>query len=185
MFKFNRAKLTDALSEMRQQLEALRAEIATLKAEQAELTSAGLTLAEAKARLSGYIEQLGQTYAEQVDLTVFTRPGYRPSKDRLMPATEITPTTPATTKDLRLEFLCFCFGDTLKHRLTDLLAGQLGKDYQGVAELDRARRLTEIDARLLELETAEEALISEAEAVGIEIDRRPEASPAAVLQVGP
>jgi hypothetical protein len=46
---------------------------------------------------------------------------------------------------------------------------------------DRATRLAELDAELLTLECAEEALIEKAEAAAIDLPRRADASPAAVL----
>jgi hypothetical protein len=56
---------------------------------------------------------------------------------------------------------------------------------QVCAALERAavKRIAELDAQLLELEQREEALIERAHGDGIDILRRPDAAPAAVLGV--
>jgi hypothetical protein len=67
------------------------------------------------------------------------------------------------------------------------LAGAVEEHYQtvepGLAADDRARRLAEIDAELQRLEVEEEGLIVGLAEAGVHIERRPDASPAAILGV--
>jgi hypothetical protein len=53
----------------------------------------------------------------------------------------------------------------------------------GLPKAERPARLAEIDARLLELEREEEAIIEAAEEAGLEIARRADADPRAILGI--
>lgn len=69
-------------------------------------------------------------------------------------------------------------------KVRDTLAAELRIYYEGRASgtaSDRARRLREIEGELAELERQEEKIIREAEAAGLPILRRENASPAVVL----
>lgn len=68
-------------------------------------------------------------------------------------------------------------------RLAAVLAVYLESRPDGITATERAAQIAEIEAQLLELERAEEALIEASEAAGLPIARRGDADPRAVLGV--
>jgi hypothetical protein len=74
-----------------------------------------------------------------------------------------------------------------RQQVRELLVAAVTRHYKehppGLPALERAAKLRELDAEILRLEHEEEATIREAEGAGLELDRRADASPAAVLHV--
>ena len=72
-------------------------------------------------------------------------------------------------------------GDTIRAALK----AEVAKFYQGktpgLSAAERAAKLDQLDAEIFEREVEEEKLISEAEDAGLQVDRRPDADPVAVL----
>lgn len=71
--------------------------------------------------------------------------------------------------------------------LRNLIGGAISKSYgsaKGISAADRARELEKAERELLELECAEEAIIRHAEQCGIDVLRRIDADPRAVLCSG-
>ncbi len=77
-------------------------------------------------------------------------------------------------------FLLFLFRDEVADRLVEFI----GPDAPGaLTDAERAKKLAATDAKLLELERREEALIVMAANVGQRIDRRLDADPRAILEI--
>ncbi|NTA46869.1 hypothetical protein G6L34_02020 [Agrobacterium tumefaciens] len=77
-------------------------------------------------------------------------------------------------------FLLFLFRDEIVERLTAII----GDDVPGaLTDADRGKLLAKADAKRLDLERQEEALIVEAAQTGLHIERRPDADVRAVLGV--
>ncbi|MDK4714676.1 hypothetical protein [Rhizobium sp. CNPSo 4039] len=71
--------------------------------------------------------------------------------------------------------------------LRELIGGAISKSYgsaKGISAADRARELAKAEGELLEFECAEEAIIRHAEQCGIDVLRRIDADPRAVLCSG-
>jgi hypothetical protein len=80
--------------------------------------------------------------------------------------------------------LLWLFPSEIKARIAKELKQHYKEtDSVGITTESRNKRLKEIAAAVLNLEIAEEKLIQDGEAVGLEIDRRPDANPAVVLGV--
>ena len=75
------------------------------------------------------------------------------------------------------KMLCALFGDQLKK----LLAAGVGDVKGAVPSAERPKRVREIEARVLALEVAEERLVMAAPEEGLEVHRRIDASPWAIL----
>jgi hypothetical protein len=79
---------------------------------------------------------------------------------------------------------CWLFQEQVaKQLVTDLIAAL--PDGGGISEAERAPAIAELEARIMELEHTEEALIEQAFAAGIEVHRRASASPWALLGIAP
>ena len=83
--------------------------------------------------------------------------------------------------DQRVAVLVSALGPVLRVRFRELLSEHYGTLTPGLAADERATRLRAIDAEVVSLEREEETLIRELADAGVVVDRRGDASPAAVL----
>lgn len=155
-----------ALDALHHELDGLRRSVATLKAERAAIDAKPATRADAGKAIKAQLTALARDYTHQ-RAHVVARVGVEPVH---------LPDLLADPNDL-LGLLALAVPDQLADALTGLV------DEGGISTKARADRIAELDARLLEAETAEEALIASAERAGISILRRADADPAAVLAV--
>jgi hypothetical protein len=82
------------------------------------------------------------------------------------------------------DLLCWLFEQQIMQKLfADLIAAQ--PEGGGISEAERTARIAETEAAIAHLEHTEEALIEQALAAGIEVHRRPSASPWALLGIAP
>jgi hypothetical protein len=77
--------------------------------------------------------------------------------------------------------LCWLFRD----QIVELCTARLEQVAGGITAADRAARIAELERQLFQLEHDEEQLIEAAVAAGLEVHRRPHASPYALLGIEP
>ncbi|QND58224.1 hypothetical protein [Mesorhizobium huakuii] len=152
--------------EVTEGLDALRAEISDLKAKRNQVESTPVPKQEALKRLDAFLAQLGERAERFFYAQVFTqREDYRP------PAI-----LPSNMGEVALGFAA----PLLRERVAALISESYGTGDGPSTEAHR-QIVTKLDADIFELELAEEALVRNAEAAGIEILRRADADPRAVL----
>lgn len=153
----------------------LREQIAALKDERSTLDSAPVPKAEAYARIdqliaatadhngpSGYVLPRGHAFTVQDYQGRGLVNGSR-HEDALGP------------------LLAWLFPDVIRDKLRELVDAEYG-GAAGVSEADRNKRLSAIYRELFELEVEEERAITAAEGDGVDLPRRPDADPAAILE---
>lgn len=167
-----------------QKVESVRADIARIKEEIEWTDQALIPRAEAQAWISNQIDVLagrGNRVARAVGYAVL--PGGRKfqSFDELMTiAIDVVDTNPARCC---VAIMASMFKDELK---ANLLAALDAHEYEaGLPQGERPKRLRELRKELFQLECSEEALIEDAEGRGIQIMRRADADPVAVLDYNP
>lgn len=145
----------------------IRDEIAKLAAERAKVTHAFLPMAELKAQASAYVNNLAKT----VRVRIKTEPTFEAFLESDSGGFSIA------------RWLAWIAPDVLKERLYEELESQIPDDALILTGPERKTRLSEIKTRLDRLNREEEALIMRAQESGLEILRRADADPAAVLGV--
>ena len=148
-------------------IETLRAKIDAAKARRREVECAPLPRAEAIAMIRANIEKAAAEWRAGFSLApVRAYPPYAIGALRLdtVPPAVITP-------------------DLLEKALIAALDASPRQFADGPPARERPAALAAIDAEILALEIDEERAICEAEAIGQQIDRRPDADPRAVLAV--
>jgi len=78
-------------------------------------------------------------------------------------------------------FLCELFATEIKSALLARFDAAVGDGPAGLPAVERRKRLTELDGEIFGLERQEESVIELLEADGADIQRRPDADPAAAL----
>lgn len=160
-------KLSKAVSGLNTEVERIRGEIAALKAEREQVAQAPRTVAEAVAVLDDALDRIAAKFTPN-------------AAGLLNPEARATDFTLGHgTHDRGTEAAVWLFRDQVRDRLVAEIKAADHSD--GIAAGDRAARLSKIDTRLLGLEREEEALIVQAADHGMEIMRRPDADPRAVL----
>ncbi|MBN9603402.1 MAG: hypothetical protein J0G33_10775 [Afipia felis] len=145
----------------------VRAEIAKLSAEKAKVTNALLPLAEQKAQAAHFVNEL----ARSVNIRIKREPKFEAFFESTSGGFSIA------------RWLAWFAPDALKQRLYDELENQLPENALILSGPERKKRLSEIKARLDRLNREEEAPIMKAQESGLEILRRADANPAALLGV--
>jgi len=180
----------EALAAMREgiggQLESLRAEIAELRDQLESVDDGAVPKAEYTARVAAWVDDQAQQFAQGAEfaisalrlpraqpreVTVAQIPVRGGGSDEIIAAADAGP------------LLCFLFADTLKERLGQLI--EQSAYIQGPPSGERDRMRAEIEEELDRLESEEEALIVEGEAVGLTLHRRPDARPSIILALEP
>lgn len=144
-------------------LEEIRMRIVLSRQAIAELQQAPVSMDEAHQRLDNWIASISASSAAVNFAARFTSPSPR------LPVSAVPP-----------ELLSAAVCGTLR----DLIAGKIAESYdsaKGLSSTDRARQIEKAERDLLELELAEEAIIRSAEGNGIDVLRRIDADPRAVL----
>ncbi|MFW5453525.1 hypothetical protein [Thioalkalivibrio sulfidiphilus] len=165
---------TSAATKAREAVEEVRRQIAETRREREALAVAPLTRGEVAARVDAWLDS--EARRARLDLVAgdFSAPGRGPGHPFRVPVRA----GEQRSADLG-PVLAALFSDQVKAAILDALPA----DADAIPMADRPGRLAELDARVRELEAEEERLIEEAEAAGVEITRRPDASPEAILAV--
>lgn len=160
-------KIARAVGGVSSEVDRIRGEIARLKETREAVMGGQRSLAEAEAMLDEALDRIAARF--------------NPSATALLnPETTVADFVVGYgTTDTPTEMLVWLHRDALKARFMSAMkdAAEPG----AVTAEDRRERVAKIDAQLFDLEQQEERLIEEAEEAGIEITRRPDADPRAVL----
>lgn len=167
-----------------QKVESVRADIARIKEEIEWTDQALIPRAEAQAWISDQVDVLarqGDRIARAVGHAVL--PGGRKHKGVVdVLATAMTDSEMDPAKRC-VSIMASMFKDELK---ANLLAALDAHEYEaGLPQSERPKRLRELRKELFQLECSEEALIEDAEGRGIQVMRRADADPVAVLDYNP
>ncbi len=158
------------MSATQKQLDAIRDKIATLAAQRDEIADAAIPRADAEARFDHLISRVKD------DAIMGLGPGNLRDGGSEREFSEWL---------ARPGFLCEVFGDSIKAALLARFDALVDDAPAGLPAVERRKRLTELDGKLYELERAEEDVIEQLEDQGVDVQRRPDASPAAALGLAP
>ena len=157
------------IQETSERLAKLRAEIVQLGEERAKIEGASVPRDEAldliERTISHNASRVGSTYG------FLLRPGTSPADLDLVPNGQVA------------SAFCSFLPDLVREKLIAEVDRNLAERPSGLPTEERPAALAEIDAAIRKLGVEEEQIITEAEAAGIELDRREDADPAIVLGV--
>jgi hypothetical protein len=150
-------------------IEATRKDVSSLQGQLQVVRAAPLPLDDQRQAVAAYVERLGRQAQPAVSVVQngTLRVGFR---DVLVEAEQT------------LALLAWIDPEKVRDALTGLLEGA-PRVVGAMGASEKQQRLAELEAKLLELERAEEALVEQANKSGIDILRRPDASPPCVLGV--
>jgi hypothetical protein len=149
-------------------LRQIREAIQKLHAEKTKIERAPVDLETALARMRQRVESLAQRYQPRIG--EFT-------------SHEPLPRYPLADPDQWEELLAWFFSDALAGRLEAEIRRHYASIALALSPTERAQRLAEVEARLLEAEGREEALVRAIEEGGLDVERRADAGVEAVLDV--
>lgn len=144
-------------------LEDIRLKIALARATISELERAPVALSIASDRIDTWLAALHNDDALKIFVRRFVFPTYRAPQ-------------PAEA----LDFIMGVLSQMARGEMLKLLTAIYG-EAEGLFDADRKSSIDAKAAELLSLELAEEAIIRNAETLGLELQRRPDADPRAVL----
>lgn len=170
-------EISEALKNVRAELEQIRNKIATLKAHHDRIKSLAIAFEERRAALYEDIDfhaQSGRKRFFELAHVADLSKEYRQVLPGALGRREANP------YDIT-EFLCCAFNRELKENLTKELKALWPADAIGAEE--RKQKLEHIEEDLRQLEQTEEAITVELEGLGVEVERRPDLSPEVFLEV--
>ncbi|WP_374371712.1 hypothetical protein [Dongia sp.] len=178
------AAIKAAVGEVETKLGEIRAEITTLKAERETVAAAPVTKALALSRLDAKLAAEAAKF--DVDGSFIDRLWRPDLGDEPLGLVDIFVGEAHQSNNLE-PMLAALFGDQLRKAL----ATRVESEYkaitkQGITPIgdeERAERLHEIDARIADLEEAEESIRAEAAQAGIDLAPRPDISAEAFLEI--
>lgn len=174
----------DAVAETFAVVDQLREAVAEAKAELARIEAAPVPVNEAMAALSGWIDRTATAAVDRLGLGHLLEPNRAAQGLRLPVVLNRTEGGPVPDTSAALDVL---FGLVLavnRDAVLNLVADQLGDLADGrtvIPSAERASRIEAARADLLEAELCEEAAIRQLEALGLDVQRRSDADPRAVL----
>lgn len=166
------------MADILDQIDRTRAEIDDIKERLDFLENAPLPANEAKAVADRVIERHGRQYLQD-RIGYFFHRGY--DGDRLLEASDIARGEGTTLNMTPL--LLGLFPGLVRERLHALIDERAQTLEAGPPWSRRQTERIELEEQLFDAEIEEERLIEQAEAMGLEVYRRPEASPAAILGI--
>lgn len=160
---------------MSKKLEQLRSKITSLQSEIRELRSMPLCPAECETRVDQVVETLSRQFDGDWLGRQIAGPGHID-----MNSDPLFSTAAAGSPDKVAAMIAWLMPDVLRDHLLDAARPHaIGE----LSEAGRQQGLAELASQLHETEVAEERLITELEASGQEVYRRPDVDPAVVLGV--
>ena len=156
----------------------LREKISALQEARIEVAGAPVSHDEARARVGEHVEAIARGVQDghhppQSKEEWFTRRHFMPGHQ------------PQTSFSSIEQGLAIVAPDGLRAFLLQRLESVLVDMPEGIATPEREAQLEKMDAELFKLEVEEESVISEFEAVGLDVHRRGDASPAIILAIEP
>lgn len=159
------------IADVGKELESTRSEIFDLHAQEQTLLAAPVTVKQAVTALTTWVDKTAAQFESQTPILARLYHG-----DTLL-GTDLDPTQHG--RDNLTTVLCYLCGDAIKQRMAEAITKQIGRE--GLTTEARETKLQEVRKKCHGLEIREEMLIRDVEAVGMKIDRRPDAAPAVVL----
>lgn len=153
-------------------LAKLRNQITELKQQRDHVASGRLTKAETIQRLAEFVDNEAAGFD---------------ARHRFANAASTSGATPIDITGFQVwkgdagPLLCWLLGDAIKHRLAELV--EESNLPEGLPADKRPAAIKELEARINALEVEEEAIITDAEAAGMDIPRREDCDPRVVLEV--
>ena len=154
-------------------LAEIRTQIAEVKSSLARLQKASLTLADVEARVSDTVDHWASCFDADYLGRAFASPGEVVTPDEIERAC-------AGEEGKLAIILAWSDPESLKARLLEA-ARPFAAGKGSVAQDDRPSYQRKMESTLYDLEVAEEALVTQLEAEGIEVFRRPDCDPAIAL----
>lgn len=167
-----------AMSQARTGVESIRAMIADLQRERERVRSAPVPFDEAVAAIDEMLARWRITGQEWVSTEAIIGVASRGERPQLVDPHAIT-------APVLLRLMLLLVGDQARETLIRQIEAFYRTADVGLPRDERVTRLRELDRELGKLEQADEAAIAAAEEGGLHIDRRANASPAALLGVEP
>jgi hypothetical protein len=169
----------DAHSGLYEKITRLRDEIDEVKVRLAWLNDAPLPLDEAKSNADALVEKLADCHGQGRITGLFYADGYRnlfelSGRARLEGGITAVDAGPV---------LAWLFPDLVRQRLHTMLEQEAQTLECGPPAAERKAQRAKQEKRLFELEIQEEQLIEQAESQGLEIYRRADVNPAAVIGI--
>jgi hypothetical protein len=154
-----------------------RRELAQAQGELAQIRTAPLTVAEIKQHLTALIDQMAAQGQPQFN---FSNGEVRMhfADEQIYANSNAALVAPSGSAS---KLLAWMFRDRLVQAVVTAADDVVG----GISRADRTRRIHELETRILALEHAEESFVTEALQSGLEVHRRPYASPFALLGLEP
>lgn len=153
-------------------LAKIRGQIATTQAELAQADVAPVPLEVALSRADAQIEALQASY--QPPVAEFTERGYRGLE-------LIHPDAHDLGREV-VQFIVWTAPAKLRERLHSAIKAHYADLPEGVTDVARTKRKAELRTDLFRLEVGEEKLIMAAAAEGLQLDRRADVNPEALLE---
>ena len=158
-----------AIQETSKQLAKLQAKIVQLQEKRAKIERASVPRDEA-------LTKIELTISHNASLVP-------PAYGELLSPDAPTAVLDLVPNDYVAEALCSLFPDLIREKLIAEVDRRLEERPSGLPTAERPAALAEIDAAIRKFGVEEEQIITEAEAAGIELDRRGDADPHIVLSV--
>ncbi|MFC3165411.1 hypothetical protein [Ciceribacter thiooxidans] len=159
----SRAASRGAMQEVREGISSIRARISSINDEIKKISRAHVPLNVATARIDALVNEFKEKQAEALPLAErFLTPDY---------------TMPSFRFDMIALFLAAdSVGEHLKAQVREKV-----ESAGSIDDAERHMRLADLDRQLLDCELSEESIIRQAEGMGFDVIRRPDADPRAVL----
>jgi len=160
-------------------IDEVRSRRLALVAERDRVANAPVPLEDAERALDAWLDEIAGGVNFSVRSLAYPTWGSRPSLGFIR-----RPDAPMLDAQPAVEQVFAMLIASNRAAVRDLFARALADDLEGietVTNADRARRLGALDAEIMAIERAEEALIREAEAAGLPVLRREDARPEIVL----
>lgn len=145
-------------------LEAIRVSIALAKEDRSAIARMPVSAEEAASRAEAWVANLGKSTPLDAIASRLIQPDWR---------------EPASSDTLGV--VISVLQEQIGAALLSSISSLYGKAKAGVSASDRAAAIAKHDMQILDLELSEEAIIRAAEAAGIDVLRRADADPRAVL----
>lgn len=158
------SKSKRAATDLFEGLEDIRTKIVLTLQELSVIERAPVSMSIATDRVDIWLASLRNEDALKLFVQRFMFPAYR-----------------APTPTDALEFMMGILSQMARGETLKLLTSNYGETLKGLSDADRKTRFDKTAADLLALELSEEAIIRNAEQLGLDVLRRPDADPRAVL----
>lgn len=180
MLKGSRSAVTNAMD----QIDVIRAENSELQAELRRLAAAPIPLSEALEHFDAWAERQASEAISRLHPEHLLDQKYASRGLSLPNVTVRVGDQPVEAHRIAIDALFGALIATNLPALRSIVEDHLEAALRGrepLSAMERAERIAETEARLMEAELQEEGLIRGLEAAGLDVQRRADASPAAVL----